>query len=103
MSNVLVVKLVTGEELLTETSIDANGDVTIKNALLVLPQGQDPQTKQIKFAIVPYISVVDEGTELTIKAQHVLYVGPPQEGVKQYHDKVFGNIMLPPKELVIAR
>ena len=91
--DVKLIRMVTGEELVAEVISWQDGILTIKNALVVIPQ-----QNQVGFA--QWASVIDqENPEIGLDMKHVIYcVECAPDVVKQYA-KLFGNnIITTPEE-----
>ena len=96
MIDVKLIRMITGEEIVAEVIDFSNGILTIKNALLVIPQ-------QGQVGFMPWATVIDpDHPEIGLDMKHVIYsVEVAPEVVAQY-DKIFGNnIVLPEKKLIV--
>jgi len=93
MKDVKLIRMISGEEILAEVLDWKNGILTIKNALVVIPQ-----QNQIGFA--PWASVIDpDQPEIGLDMKHVIYsVAVAGPVIKQYNE-IFGNsIITTPEE-----
>jgi hypothetical protein len=97
MIDVKLIRLVSGEEIIAEVLDWSNGIVTVKNALVVIPQ-----QGQVGFA--PWATVIDpERPEVALDMKHVIYsVEVAPDVIKQYV-KLFGgpDIITPSKQLIL--
>ncbi|ADO97918.1 hypothetical protein SSSM5_152 [Synechococcus phage S-SSM5] len=93
MMEVKLIRMVTGEELVAEVLDWRDGFVTIKNALVVIPQ-----QNQVGFA--QWASVIDpENPEITLDMKHVIYCAECAPDVVKQYGKIFGsNLITTPEE-----
>jgi|TARA_B100000073_G_C23384348_1_gene432375 hypothetical protein len=96
MMDVKLIRLITGEEIVAEVLDWSNGMMTIKNALVVIPQ-----QGQVGFA--PWATVIDPETpEIGLDMKHVIYSVAVAPQVIEQYAKIFGtNIVLPEKQLIL--
>jgi len=95
MSEVKVVKLVTGEELLASVTIqrdDAIDWLLEKPYVMVMgPEG---------IGTMPFIPYA-ETDQIVISKEHVIAVLDPKESIKQSYSKMVGKIILNESKIVI--
>lgn len=94
IKDVKIIRLITGEELLAEVTIETGNSVTVKNAvrIAVIPNPQDRQNPTVGLA--PFAQFADDKA-LVLKQQHVVYIATPiREFISQYNS-MFGGIQLP--------
>jgi hypothetical protein len=101
-TNIKILKLVTGEELLGEVTQAAPipTAVSIKNPvrIIVMPNKVDPKTPNVGFA--PWAEFSDQKT-FTIDKSHVLcIIDPIKEFVNQYNT-MFGGLVVPTSNLIM--
>lgn len=108
MSNVKLIKLVTGEEILCTAILDKSGKgYTINECIAVVlqPGPQDPQTgkTQMAFAFIPWATMAKD--DIYIDNSKIVYAVDPEEQVLEHYNKMFNRvaIQVPSKNLVIAR
>ena len=93
MSNVKIVKLVSGEELLAEvTDAAATMPITLKNPvrILVISNKADPKTPQVAFA--PWAEFSEEKS-FAIDKSHILCIMTPINEFVQQYKTMFGGII----------
>lgn len=99
-NEVKYLKLINGEELVTEVSKKDGHLVYIKNPvrIVVMPSKTDPKTPSIGLA--PWAEF-SEDKEIVLDKNHILAImSPIQEFVNQYKS-IFGGIVLPSSKLII--
>tara|TARA_B100000085_G_scaffold274826_1_gene291982 strand:- start:3274 stop:3573 length:300 start_codon:yes stop_codon:yes gene_type:complete len=85
-TNVKLIRIVTGEEIVADLLEDTGDTITIKNALVVFPNQQ-----QVGFA--PWCTVLDrDRPEITIKHSHVVYIAEVDTNVTKKYTEVFGGV-----------
>jgi hypothetical protein len=96
MMDVKLIRLVTGEEIVAEVLDWKNGILTIKNALVIIPQ-----QGQVGFA--PWATVINpDAPEIALDMKHVIYSVEVAPFVVEQYAKIFGsNIVLPEKQLIL--
>jgi len=92
MSNIQLIALVTGEQIIAK--IEIIGDIyTIKNPAIIVPVGKG------ELALAPWLpyTTVDQ-TGVTIHKDRVIYVLTPQPELSNQYNTTFGNgLVLPDK------
>ena len=97
MIDVKLIRMVSGEEIIAEVLDWSNGIITVKNALVVIPQ-----QGQIGFA--PWATVIDpERPEVALDMKHVIYSVEVNPDVIKQYVKLFGgpDIITPSKQLIL--
>ena len=93
--NVKLIRVVTGEEVIAEVLSETDDTITVKNGLVVLPNGQS-----VGFA--PWATVISkEEPEITMSRKHVIYVAEVQDSVSKKYKEMFGNIITPDEKKLI--
>jgi hypothetical protein len=99
VSNLKLLRLTTGEEILGEVLNENVSKVEIKNPVrvLVVPSKNDPNNPSVAFA--PFTQWSDDKV-LTLNANHVTYVATPiTEFVNQYNS-MFGGLVVPNSKIL---
>lgn len=100
-TNVKILKMISGEELLAEILDESDTKITIKNAIrvVVMPTRANPETPTVGFA--PWADFSEE-KEFTIHKAHVIVtMTPVKEFINQYNG-MFGGIIVPPSSKLIV-
>ena len=93
--NVKLIRVVTGEEIVAEVVSETDDTITVQNALVVLPTGQN-----VGFA--PWATVISkDDPEITMSRNHVIYVVELQDDVASKYKEMFGNIITPAEKKLI--
>jgi hypothetical protein len=99
-TNVQILKMIGGDELLAEIVAQTETHYTVKNPVrvVVMPSKANPQQPTVGFA--PWAEFSEE-KQFTIHRAHVIVtMKPVQEFVNQYNS-MFGGIVAPSSKLII--
>ncbi len=92
MIDLKLLRIITGEEIIADVVNFSNGLVTVKNALVVLPQGQ-------QFGFMQWASVIDpEQPEITLDMKHVVYMAEVHPRIQEKYNSMFGSDLTLPEE-----
>lgn len=100
-TNVKLLKLINGEELVSEIINDDGSTVKIKNPvrIIMMPSKADPKTPSVGLA--PWAEF-SEDKEIVLDKSHVLCMMTPiREFINQYNS-IFGGIVLPSSKLILS-
>lgn len=100
MTNIKLVKLVTGEEVLTDLVIVNDNTIIMKNAtrIVVMPNKVDPQQPNVGLA--PWAQFSDD-KEITIDRSHVIAIMEPIKEFKTQYQAAFSGLAIPQSKLII--
>jgi hypothetical protein len=93
MSNVRIVKLRTGEELITGVVHDDSSHILLKKPCILLP------TAQHQIGIAPWAFVTKEAQDggISIATSEVLYEGTPLDDLLNQYNSIFGSKLVVPE------
>ena len=92
MNEVKLIRITSGEEIVAEVASKDDNLVTVKNALVVIPQ-----TQNVGFA--PWATVIDkENPEIPVSLAHVIYMVDVDSSVKKKYNELFGSKLITPDE-----
>ena len=100
-TNIKLLKLINGEELVSEITNDDVSTVKIKNPvrIIMMPSKADPKTPSVGLA--PWAEF-SEDKEIVLDKSHVLCMMTPiREFINQYNS-IFGGIVLPSSKLILS-
>ena len=92
MSEVKIVRLSTGEELLCKVEGES---LTVSTPVLILP------TADGKLSFMPYMPYADI-EELTIKERNVMFMVDPTPELANQYKQMIGDVVVPPKPKIIV-
>jgi len=99
--NIKLLKLINGEELVSEIINDDGSTVKIKNPvrIIMMPSKADPKTPSVGLA--PWAEF-SEDKEIVLDKSHILCMMTPiREFINQYNS-IFGGIVLPSSKLILS-
>jgi len=92
MMEVKLLRVITGEEIVAEIVEENAAEVTLKNALVVIPTQQS-----VGFA--PWATVIDrENPEVTVSRTHIVYVANLDESIRNKYDEIYGSKLVKPEK-----
>jgi hypothetical protein len=98
MSNVKVLKLVTGEELVVEIINEAEGLVEFKNPVAAVLQ-RSQQTGGAALGFMPWMHAADG--PFVVETSKIIVIANVAEEVKNGYNQIFGaGIVVPPQQLI---
>lgn len=87
---VKLVKLRTGEEIIGDTTLHLNGDINIKNIVMLAMVAQN------QLGFVPYLPYCDFGsTGLKIKSQDVMFTASISKEMEKTYTGLFNKVQIP--------
>ena len=97
MSEVKIVRLKTGEEILCEYRVSEHRKMThIKNGLMIVPTEQS-------IGFIPFMVYADlPDNTFSVKSSHVLWVVDPATELIDRHQETFSPIVTPPESKIIV-
>ncbi len=96
MSEVKIVRLKTGEEILCEYSVSEHRKMThIKNGLMIVPTEQS-------IGFIPFMVYADlPDNTFSVKSSHVLWVVDPVSDLVDRHQETFNTIVAPESKIIV--
>jgi hypothetical protein len=98
MSDIKVVRLISGEELVCEVSYygDLNDEfLTLRDIAILIP------TDQHSLGLAQYLSYTMADVDgLTVRKSQVLFTARPTEGLMNKYQEMFSKIMTPQKSIL---
>ena len=89
---VKLLRVITGEEIVAEIVEENAAEVTLKNALVVIPTQQS-----VGFA--PWATVIDrENPEVSVSRTHIVYVANLDESIRNKYDEIYGSKLVKPEK-----
>lgn len=100
MANLQIIRLVNGQEIITEVLEEDDTGIKVKNpvSIVVMPNKNDPQNPHIGLA--PWAQFSEDKSFVINKATVITTMKPIKEFINQYNS-MFGGIVLPPSNLVL--
>jgi len=97
MLNVKLVRLSTGEDVITNIIEEEDNYLVFKNAIVSFP------SEMGKIGFAPWSPLLSkEKQEIKVARSFVIYVADPDEGIVQQYNQMFGSkLMTPNKKLIV--
>ena len=92
----MIIKLIkfnTGEEVVANVMKDTDSEITFKNGLTMVFNGQGMQA-------IPFSMNSEEGVEITILKDRIQFISEPRADLKTQYQQQFSSLIVPPKELI---
>jgi hypothetical protein len=96
MSEIKLMKLTTGEEILAEIVSEDGNSLTIKNCVAIV---LNPSREGISYGFMPWGNLSKE--DKTIVRTNVIYSATPNDDIRSSYSSMFGGIVTPPKHLIV--
>ena len=90
--NIRYLKLVTGEELITEYNDEGESTVTLKNPLGILMSQTE---KGFNIQLVPYGSMADK-EEIMVNYKNIVFHAEPEQKLRNQYESITGQVITPP-------
>lgn len=101
MSNIQIVRLISGEELLCDLSYK-NGEYEIKNPVRIVMNVNKTNPSQVSFGFVDWLPYADVKYGTMIKKEHIVFVAKPADEFISQYSQLFGGIVTPPKPKLLV-
>ena len=96
--NIKYLKIVTGEQLITEYIDSGESVVTLKNPLGILMSQTD---KGFNIQLVPYGSMADKETIL-VNHKNIVFTAEPEQKLRNQYESITGQVITPPEAKIIT-
>ena len=94
--NVKLIRMWSGEDVITDLIEDADDFIVICNPIVAIPSGNG----QLGFA--PWSPLLkDKNEEISVKKSYVVYVADTQEQIVEQYEQMFSVIQKPSKKLIV--
>jgi hypothetical protein len=101
--NIQGIKLVTGEELIADVSLNNQGQLQLKNPvqLHMVPPKVAGGSPQMGFIPFPRFSQQKQGEVVVVEPLHVVYNYTPATDISDNYNQMFGSgIITPPTQII---
>lgn len=94
--SIQAVRLVTGECIVGEVSYDMQGEMRIKDPVLLL----EPQFG--KLLPIPYMPYLEFPDGLPVRKQDIMFTAKPEDVVVKEYQKVTSKLVTPPEKKLVV-
>ena len=91
--NIQLLKFTTGEETVFEVVSENADTITVKNGLTMVFDGS-------AIRAVPFTVNVDEGQEITVSQDDLIFVTQPRKDLKEQYKQQFSQILTPDNTII---
>lgn len=88
-----IVRMSTGEDVLADIVESLDG-VKLENAVVIVP------TQEGRVTFVPYSPFTEQGEEINVKMDKVVFIANANKEFEDQHKKMFGGIITPDSRIV---
>ena len=96
--NIKYLKLVTGEELITQYVDEGESTVTMKNPLGILMSQTE---KGFNIQLVPYGSMADKET-IVVNQRSIVFTAEPETKLRNQYESITGQVITPPTPQIVT-
>lgn len=94
--NVKLIRMSSGEDLITNVIEDASDFVIIENAIVGVPTGQGT------LGFAPWSPMISKAqTQITVDKKFVVYIADADDGIVDQYTKMYSNIITPDKKIIV--
>ena len=94
MTDIKIVRLATGEELLCEVS-GGPDHYTLKDVAILIP------TQQNSLGLAPFMAYSDAPKGMAVSSQFVMFMVDPVADLKKQYQQMFSKVITPDSKLVL--
>jgi hypothetical protein len=95
MTDIKIVRISTGEELICSVSEEGQEHYTLKDVAILIP------TQQNSLGLAPFMAYSDATKGMTIPASFVMFMVDPVEDLKNQYKTMFQKVITPEKKIII--
>lgn len=97
-----LLKFVTGEEVLSEVSIEpGKSKYKLEDSVCIQPVADKDGNMQLQF--LPWTTAMfAKDNVVVVDVAHVLAEADPADEIKQRHSEIFGRVFVPEKKLILT-
>ena len=93
MSNIQIVRLTSGEELIADVTIQTDGYLLSDVAILI-------PTQQNQLGLAPFMAYGVPKDGIFFKNEHIMFLIEPVDGLRQQYQTMFGKVITPPTSII---
>lgn len=95
MSNIQIVRLSSGEELLCNAETLPNGKLRLTDIAILIP------TRENSIGLMPFMPYSTASESLDVHSSFVPFITTPVEGLIEQHQQMFSRIITPNRQIVV--
>lgn len=94
MSDIKVVRLSTGEELICDVKFADNEVVQLSDIAILIP------TQENSLGLAPFMAYTDASDGIAMQGKDIMFMCNPVDGLKQQYQTMFGKIATPSQKII---
>lgn len=95
MSNIKIVRLTTGEELICDVTVRNKEQVILKDVAILIP------TQQNQLGLAPFMAYSDAKDGFHTTMDSVMFIVEPVNELKNQYQQMFSKVITPTSNLVV--
>ena len=93
MSDIQIVRLTSGEELIADVTIQTDGYLLSDVAILI-------PTQQNQLGLAPFMAYGIPKDGIFFKNEHIMFLIEPVDGLRQQYQTMFGKVITPTTSII---
>lgn len=93
MSNIQIVRLTSGEELIADVTTQTDGYLLSDIAILI-------PTQQNQLGLAPFMAYGVPKDGILFKNEHIMFLMEPVDGLRQQYQTMFGKVITPHTSII---
>lgn len=95
MSNIKIVRLTTGEELICDAKVNSTDQVILKDVAILIP------TQQNQLGLAPFMAYSDAKDGFHTTMASIMFIVEPVSELKNQYQQMFSKVITPTSNLVV--
>jgi hypothetical protein len=94
--NVKLIRMSSGEDLITNLVSETEDTIVVENAIVGVPTGQGT------LGFAPWSPMISKAqTEITVDKKFVVYIAEADESIVDQYTQMYSNIITPDKKIIV--
>ena len=94
MSNIQIVRLTSGEELIADVTTWHAGGYLLSDIAILIP------TQQNQLGLAPFMAYGVPKDGILFKNEHIMFLMEPVDGLRQQYQTMFGKVITPTTSII---
>jgi len=95
MSNIKIVRITTGEELICSVTESDSGKYTFKDVAILIP------TEANQLGLAPFMAYSNASDGIKMNNDYIMFMVDPVEGLLNQYKNMFGKVITPEKKIIL--
>lgn len=94
--NVKLIRMASGEDLITNIVSEDVDNITVENAIVGFPSGEGT------LGFAPWSPMINKTSkEITVSRKFIVYIAEPDDQIVEQYGKMFGTVITPSKKIIV--